>query len=93
MINIQNSHVDPTTLPLISEYDVWEKMCSAKTTKSCIPGDIPGPLFKEFSPELAYPAHKIFLNILKYIEERACFSSLPDALIRELSSQKEFGSE
>ena len=57
-------HVDISELPQISERDVWEKMKQARVTKSVVTGDIPGKLFKEFSPELAYPVSLIYSNIL-----------------------------
>ena len=44
---------------------VWEKMKNTKVTKSVLPGEIPGKLYKEFSPELAIPVAKIYSNILK----------------------------
>ena len=42
-------------LPLITEFQVWQKMKSARVAKSGVHGDIAGKLSKEFCPELAFP--------------------------------------
>ena len=42
-----------------------EKIKKAKNTKGGVPGDLPVKLAKEFGPELAIPASKIFNNIVQ----------------------------
>ena len=54
----------PSSPPILSEYDVYLKIKSAKKTKGYIPGDLPRDLVKEFSPELAGPVSTIFNNII-----------------------------
>ena len=48
--------------PVISEYDTYLKILSAK--KPGVPGDMPSPIIKEFAPELATPVSKIISNIV-----------------------------
>jgi hypothetical protein len=43
---------------------VYDKILAAKKPNSCVPGDIPSRLVKEFAPDLTIPATKIFENIL-----------------------------
>jgi len=51
--------------PHISKRLVEEKIKKAKNTKGGVPGDLPVKLAKEFGPELAIPASKIFNNIVQ----------------------------
>ena len=51
--------------PHISRQMVEEKIKRAKMTKGGVPGDLPVKLSKEFGPELAIPASKIFNNIVQ----------------------------
>ena len=51
--------------PVISEYDTYLKILSAKKPQSGVPGDMPSPIIKEFAPELATPVSKIISNIVK----------------------------
>ena len=53
--NAQNQHK-----PVISTRLVEEKISKAKNTKGGVPGDLPVKLSKEFGPELAVPASRIF---------------------------------
>ena len=52
-----------TTPPIISEYDCYQKMKSAKKPLSGVPGDLPSQLLKEFSAELANPVHRLINKI------------------------------
>ena len=51
--------------PLISDYDVYCKILSAKKPKSGVPGDIPRDITKEFAPELSAPVSIIIQNIVQ----------------------------
>ena len=46
--------------PLLTDYDVYMKIKSAKKPKSGTPSDIPRELIQEFSPEIATPLAKIY---------------------------------
>ena len=50
--------------PVISEYDTYLKIMSAKKPQSGVPGDMPRPIIQEFAPELATPVSKIITNIV-----------------------------
>ena len=52
-------------LPIIEDHDVYQKILKQKKPKSCVPGDLPRRVVKEFTPELAAPAGMIFRSILK----------------------------
>ena len=52
-------------IPYISRQKVDTKIKEAKTTKGGVPGDLPVKLAKEFGPELARPAAKLFRTISK----------------------------
>ena len=54
--------------PLISEYDTYLKIMSAKKPQSGVPGDMPRTIINEFAPELATPASKIINNIVQSCE-------------------------
>ena len=62
--------------PSIETYQVYERIKSAKKTKSCVPGDIPPKILKEFSVEIADPA----ASIMKSINRTGIF---PDAWKKE----------
>ena len=51
--------------PMISQRLVEDKIDKANNTKGGVPGDLPVKLAKEFGPELAVPATKIFNNIVQ----------------------------
>jgi hypothetical protein len=51
--------------PVIYEYMVSQKIKISKNTRGGVPGDLPIRLAKEFGPELAAPATKIFNNIVQ----------------------------
>ena len=51
--------------PVISEFEVYQKICSAKKPKSVVPGDLPRAIIQEFAPELALPVCKIINNIVQ----------------------------
>ena len=55
----------PDDLPEISDYDVYRTFLRSRKPRSSVPGDLPRRIVKEFSPELAAPAGKIFRNILR----------------------------
>ena len=40
-------------------------MCKTKVSKSCVNGDLPGKVAKEFSLELAFPVSVIFNNVIQ----------------------------
>ena len=47
----------------MDEWIVYQKILSAKKTKTVLPGDLPVKIVKEFSPELAKPVTLIFNRI------------------------------
>ena len=49
--------------PKIEPYEVYEKFSNRKKKSTCVPGDIPPKLKKEFGPELASPTAEIFNSI------------------------------
>ena len=51
-------------MPVIPDYDVYEKIKKSKKPKSSVPGDLPRKIVQEFGPELALPAGMIFRNIM-----------------------------
>ena len=55
----------PEELPRIEDYQVYNNIKKSKKPRSSVPGDLPRRLVREFAPELAAPAAKIFKNILK----------------------------
>ena len=52
-------------VPYISSYQVEKMLVKVKKSKAGIPGDLPGSLIKEFTPELAKPLSIIYNNIIK----------------------------
>ena len=54
--------------PIISEFDCYQKLCKAKKPKSCVPGDLPSEIIKEFTVELAQPV-SILLNSISQSQE------------------------
>ena len=65
---VQTQLETDVTPPLISEYDTYLKIMSAKKPQSGVPGDMPKTIIKEFAPELAAPASKIINNIFQSCE-------------------------
>ena len=57
--------VDPSEVPDICDYAVYEKIRKSKKPRSSVPGDLPRRIIQEFGPELATPAGKIYRNIVK----------------------------
>ena len=51
--------------PVIEDYEVYEKIKSAKKPKSGVPGDLPRRVTKEFAPELAKPIRRIISSIAR----------------------------
>ena len=51
--------------PEIEDYEVYEKIKSAKKPKSGVPGDLPRRVTKEFAPELAKPNRRIISSIAR----------------------------
>ena len=52
-------------IPFISRGLIEDKIKKAKKTKGGVPGDLPVRLQKEYGPELAIPAQRIFNNIFQ----------------------------
>ena len=57
--------IDLKEIPELSDFDVYRKLRSSKKPRSCVPGDLPHRLLKEFIPELSLPANRIFNNIFR----------------------------
>ena len=51
-------------MPQLSDYQVYEQLRKSKKPRSNVPGDLPRRLVKEFAPEIAAPAGRIFRNIM-----------------------------
>ena len=51
--------------PIIEDYEVYNKIKSAKKPQSWVPGDLPRLITKEFLPELAKPINRIITSIFK----------------------------
>ena len=60
-----SEQVSLSEVPRVSEYQVWEVLSKIRAPKSWVPGEIPGRLIKEFSPELAFPISIIFNDIIE----------------------------
>ena len=60
-----NSPVSTDALPDISDPDVYSTIRRSKKPRSSVPGDLPRRIIKEFAPELAPPAAKIFRQITR----------------------------
>ena len=63
-VKVKVNNISSKSLPSIHFQDVYEKIRSARKPKSCVPGDIPSRLVKEFAAELTIPVTKIFESIL-----------------------------
>ena len=50
-------------VPIIEEYEVYQKLSKKKIKNSTVPGDIPSKLKKEFLPEISKPMTHIFNTI------------------------------
>ena len=48
------------SIPILSDFEVYEQIRKSKKPKSSVPGDLPRRLVKEFGPELAAPLAKIW---------------------------------
>ena len=59
--NLESESAPPT----IDEYDVYQKIKSAKKNKSGVPGDLPRVIVQDFAPELATPVRHIISNIVQ----------------------------
>ena len=57
-----------STPPTIEDYEVYEKIKSAKKPLSGVPGDLPRLITKEFAPELAKPICRIINSIVRTAE-------------------------
>ena len=53
------------TVPVLEDYQVFEKIKCAKKPHSGVPGDLPRLITKEFSPELATPINRIISSIVR----------------------------
>ena len=60
-----DSPVQESDIPIISDFDVYNKIRKSKKPRSSVPGDLPRRIVQEFGPELATPAAKIYRNIAK----------------------------
>ena len=60
-----NSPVIQEDLPVITDADVYSTIRHSKKPRSSVPGDFPRRIIKEFAPELAAPAAKVFRNITR----------------------------
>ena len=58
-----DSPVLESDIPIISDFDVYNKIRKSKKPRSSVPGDLPRRIVQEFGPELATPAAKIYRNI------------------------------
>ena len=58
-----DSPVQESDIPIISDFDVYNKIRKSKKPRSSVPGDLPRRIVQEFGPELATPAAKIYRNI------------------------------
>ena len=56
---------DLAHVPLLSEYEVFKKICKTKKPNSSVPGDLPKRIIQEFSVELSAPVTEIYNSILK----------------------------
>ena len=54
---------NPTDIPIITSYDVWQIQQGRHKTQSAVPGDLPLRLRYEFQVELSEPAALIYNNI------------------------------
>ena len=61
----QTKLLDKQSPPVISEYDAYQKIKTAKKPKSGVPNDLPKAINQEFSPELSKPVARIINNISK----------------------------
>ena len=52
-------------VPLLEEYQVYEKICKSKKPNSSVKGDLPKRIVQEFSCELSTPVTIIYNSILK----------------------------
>ena len=57
--------INPSDIPKITTFDVYEKIKRSKKTKSQVPGDLPKSMVQEFYPELASPLASIYQSIVK----------------------------
>ena len=57
--------VTENELPQIFDHEVFKQIEKSKKPRSSVPGDLPRRIVKEFGPELAKPAGKIFRNIIR----------------------------
>ena len=64
-MRVQTKSKDTKHLPVISYYDVYCKIQSAKKPKSGVPNDLPKVINQEVSPELSKPVGRIINNIVQ----------------------------
>ena len=60
---VQNKLQCNDTPPVVSEYDTYRKIQSAKKPRSGVPNDLPKLIVQEFAPELAVPVSRIVNSI------------------------------
>ena len=59
------ANVDPKTIPILEEYQIYRKVSSAKKPNSTVPGDLPKKVVTTFSVELAEPLEIVFNTITR----------------------------
>ena len=57
--------INPSDIPKITPFDVYEKIKRSKKTKSQVPGDLPKSIVQELYLELASPLASIYQSIVK----------------------------
>ena len=62
--HLQSKLESESTPPIIDDYDLYQKIRSAKKPKSGVPGDLPRIIVQDFAPELATPVQHIVNNIV-----------------------------
>ena len=62
---IQKLNFRETYIPMVEEYQVYEKIKEMNIPDSTVPGDFPPRIWKNFGAELALPVSKIANKILK----------------------------
>ena len=62
-LNVQEKLKCQDKAPVVSEYEVYNKIRAAKKPRSGIPGDLPKVMIQEFCPELSLPVSKIINSI------------------------------
>ena len=67
-INKKVEEINSVDIPQVSDLEVYNKILTAKKTKSNVPGDLPKRLIQEFSVEISSPLATIFNKALQHGE-------------------------